>query len=195
MSGSRRRGYTRFLPVVSALITIALGLLIPPASATSMGGQAGPVYVDSGSDPDDVPDDQGESGQLDPDIRSTNRKVRTDEGGGRSLFVKVRTYEDLLGFWSIVVRLDTRGGPRTDARMRLFDTGVGPLGCKVRLLPGGSTRAGHLHLLPGGADWTACRAPLRWVHPNKHIRWKLFSAALHPPYVDEFAPSNRGWYA
>ena len=152
--------------------------------------------MDTGYDPDDIPIDEGSCCQQDPDVKSTSRKVATGTRG-RSLFMTFRTYERLQGFWTVRVPLDTRGGPRVDARMSLRDSGVGPTRCGVRFLAKGPRRQGTLNLPLFGRRAT-CRVPLRWVHPSKRIRWKLHSLAGvegTEPGVDDYAPNDRGWYA
>jgi hypothetical protein len=189
MSGPIRRG-----SVVLAVVAITtVGL----ASSAFAGASTprDPVYVDTGYDPDDIPVDEGSCCQRDPDIRSTTRKVATGTNG-RSLFITFRTYERLLGYWAVRVRLDTRGGPDADAHMALRDSGVGPTRCGVRFLAWGPRRQGTLHL-PRGGHRATCRVPLRWVHPSKRIRWKLLSPAGAEgtePGVDEYAPDDRSWY-
>ncbi len=180
--------------VVLAVVAITTAALTSPASAATP-AERDPVYVDTGYDPDDVPIDEGSCCQQDPDVRSTTRKVTTGTNG-RSLFITFRTYERLLGYWTVRVRLDTRGGPHTDAHMALRDSGVGPTRCGVRFLAEGPRRQGTLRLPQGGRRAT-CRVPLGWVHPSKRIRWRLLSpAGLEgtEPGVDEFAPDDRGWY-
>lgn len=174
------------------LASVATAVLILPASAEATVRGPDVLYVDVGLDPDDVPIDEGSCCQQDPDIRSTKRRVFVDEG--RWLFVNFRAYEQLLGYWKVVVRLDTRGGRRSDARMRIFDNGAGRAGCAVRFRSE-PRRKGEYRASSAG-DRASCRVPLRWVNPNKRIRWRLFSpAGLEgtEPGVDEFAP-DRGWY-
>ena len=177
--------------VAAALATAALTL---PASATTA-VRRDPLYKDTGFDPDDIPIDEGSCCQQDPDVRSTTRKVATSSRS-RSLFITVRAYESLEGYWTFQVHLDTRGGPRSDAKMRLHESGDGRIRCGVRFLAWGTRRQGKL-LLPLVGDRATCRVPLRWVHPGKRIRWKLFSPAGAEgtePGVDDYAPDDRGWY-
>jgi hypothetical protein len=176
----------------AALATTALAM---PASATAHAPRD-PVYKDTGYDPDDVPIDAGSCCQQDPDVGSTTRKV-ANTNGGRSLFITFRTFEALLGYWTVHVFLDTRGGPHVDAKMRLQDSGLGPFRCGVRFLAEGPRRKGEL-ILPLSGSRATCRVPLRWVHPTKRIRWRLISPegfeAGTEPGVDEYAPDDRGWY-
>jgi hypothetical protein len=183
--------------IVLAAVALATTALTMPASATAP-VRRDAVYKDTGDDPDDVPIDSGSCCQQDPDVRSTTRKVATNTTGGRSLFITFRTFEALLGYWTVQVFLDTRGGPHVDAKMRLHDSGVGPTRCGVRFLAEGPRREGELMLITGGGDRATCRVPLRWVHPTKRIRWRLISPegfeAGAEPGVDEYAPDDRGWY-
>lgn len=185
----------RLVVLTVVAVVVAIAALILPASAATTSPRA-PVYVDTGYDPDDVPIDEGSCCQQDPDVRSSTRKVATSTTGGRSLFITFRVYERLQGYWTVHVFLDTRDGPRTDAKMRLADSGVGPTRCGVRFLAEGPRRQGMLHLPRSGRRAT-CRVPLWWVHPNRLIRWKLVSPAGMEgtePGVDEYAPDDRGWY-
>lgn len=179
-----------------AAVALATTTLTMPASATARVGRDA-VYKDTGYDPDDVPIDAGSCCQQDPDVRSTTRKVATNTNGGRSLFITLRTFEALLGYWTVQVFLDTRGGPHVDAKMRLHDSGLGPTRCGVRFLAEGPRREGEL-VLPLLGSRATCRVPLRWVHPTKRIRWRLISPegfeAGTEPGVDEYAPDDRGWY-
>jgi hypothetical protein len=176
------------LILASVVVTV---LVLPASTAATVQGED-VLYVDVGLDPDDVPIDEGSCCQQDPDIRSTRRRVFIDDG--RRLFVNFHTSEPLLGYWKVVVRLDTRGGPRSDARMRIFDDGAGSAGCTVRF-GSGPRREGEYHA-PNFGDRASCEVPLKWVRQNKRIRWKLVSRAGvegTEPGVDEFAP-DRGWY-
>lgn len=177
--------------VAAATVTTAL---TTTASASTV-VRRDPVYEDTGYDPNDIPIDEGSCCQQDPDVRSTTRKVASSTRG-TSLFITFRAYEPLQGYWTVRVKLDTRSGPRSDAKMRLHDSGVGPARCGVRFLPEGPRRRGKL-VLPTSGDRATCRVPLRWVHPSKRIRWKLFSPAGTEgtePGVDEYAPDDRRWF-
>jgi hypothetical protein len=191
---SERKAFL-LVTVMLAGVALSTAVLPLPASATAP-MRRDPVYKDTGYDPDDVPIDEGSCCQQDPDVRSTTRKVATTTKGGRSLYITFRTYEALQGYWTVHVFLDSRGGPHTDAKMRLHDSGVGPTRCGVRFLAEGPRRQGTL-ILPRFGDRATCRVPLRWVHPRKRIRWRLVSPAGvegSEPGVDEYAPDDRGWY-
>jgi hypothetical protein len=190
---ARKKAFRARRTVIAVVAAMATAALTLPASATTV--RSDPLYKDTGYDPDDIPIDEGSCCQQDPDVHSTTRKVATSPRG-KSLFITVRAYESLEGYWTFQVRLDTRGGPRSDAKMRLHDPGDGPTRCGVRFLAWGPRRQGKL-LLPMFSDRATCRVPLRWVHPGKRIRWKLFSPAGAEgtePGVDEYAPDDRGWY-
>jgi hypothetical protein len=174
------------------LAAVCLSLVLPVPAANPM-PRVDILYADTGFDPDDVPDDQGaESSQRDPDVRSTTRKASARPTGGRSLSIVVRTFERFYGYWTIVVRLDSRGGPHADVRMRLSDDGAGTASCRVRSLSSGVSREGTLRLASSG-DRAVCRTPLRWLRPNKRIGWKLLSRAARSG-VDEYAPDDHTWY-
>jgi hypothetical protein len=178
-----------------AIIVIAVAMTIDlvPAMAAD---QAAPHvrYTDTGLDPDDVPVDESSCCQQDPDIRATTRKVWIDDQDRKWLTVSFRAYEALDDYWAVRVRLDSRAGPRADAKMWIFDPGLGePPGCTFRrkgsTLKDGTYRASE--------DSARCRVPLRWAEPRKRIRWKLFSAGGGEgtgPVVDEYAPDS-GWYS
>ena len=136
---------------------------------------------------------------IDPDIRSSTRKVWVDRKGRSWLTVTFRTYDWMAGGpYEAFVRLDSRGGPLAEGRMHIFDSGEGPpFGCTLRSLASGTIRRGVL-ILPdfdseGSGRRAACRVPLRWLKPNKQIRWGLYS----PPGLgkdEDFAPVRGGWY-
>lgn len=182
----------RFCRVILASAAIAVLGLPAPAEAAVQGQGPDVLYVDVGLDPDDRPKETGPCCEQGPDIRSTRRKAYVGIDDKRKLFVNFHAYELLYGYWNVVVRLDTRGGPHADARMRLFDSGVGPVGCSVRF--GSKPKQKGKFRAPFGGDRASCTAPLSSVHPNKRIRWKLFSPAGLPEGEDEFAPDH-GWYS
>jgi hypothetical protein len=145
-------------------------------------------------DPDDRPVDESSCCQQDPDIRSSTRKVWVDASARAWLSVTFRTYEALLGYWTVYVKLDTRGGPYAEWRMRIRDTGTGLAGCSIRK-PRVSRRGYYAPLV--SESGATCRVPLWLIQPNKRIRWKLFSprgVEGTGRRVDEFAP-DAGWYA
>jgi hypothetical protein len=184
-----RRTAMGWILIVATAVT-SLGSVQPAAA----GSQAPRIvrYKDTGFDPDDVPVDQNNCCQQDPDIRSTTRKVWVDVRSQPWLTISFRTYEALDDFWKVRVVLDARRGPRYDATMSIFDPGTGPEGCSF--LRRGSTRRDARFRLK--IDQAFCRVPLGWVGPTKRIRWRLFSPASPGdggPEVDERAPDT-GWY-
>ena len=137
---------------------------------------------------------------VDPDFRSSTRKVWIDRTGRSWLTITFRTYDWMAGGpYEAFVRLDSRGGPHADFRMHLFDPGDGPpFGCMLRSLATGRYRRGVLK----GPDFdndgsgrrASCRVRLAWLRPDKHVRWGLYS----PPVLgrdEDFAPRRGGWYA
>jgi hypothetical protein len=136
--------------------------------------------------------DAREGRRVAVDIRSTTRKVWESHDGRRWLTIRVRSYDPLGDDWFAEARVDSRGGPLTDYRVRLLSH-FGMTFCGVR-------SANSVHwiegtLIGGAADssWGSCRAPLHLVRPNKRIRWKVFGIN-DSNQIDEYAPSDRGWY-
>jgi len=136
---------------------------------------------------------------IDPDFRSSTRKVWVDRKGRAWLTITFRTYDPLAGGpYEVFVRLDTRGGPLAEFRMHLFDSGMGPpFGCNLRSLTSGKYRRGVLRGPDFESDGSnrraSCRVRLAWLRPNKRIRWALYS----PPFLghdEDFAPRPGGWY-
>ena len=176
--------------VMIATVALALiGLVVPSPSYATDGRTV--RYTDTGVDADDVPVDPTSCCVQDPDIRSTTRTVWVDARGRRWLTVHFRTYEAFLGYWSVRIFLDTRGGPRFDASIRIFDSP--PHGCFFRRR-GSTRREGIVRL---SWDHASCRVPLGWTASTKRIRWRLVSRAEtysgNGPEIDEFAPDS-GWY-
>lgn len=199
-------GRIRVFAVVLALGSLILGPLpadagstwdvndedraISPGAVHATSGSAF-GYLDKGLDPDDRPIDRTSCCQQDPDIRSSTRRIWEDGAGTRWLSVDFRAFEVLSGYWSVIARLDSRGGRFADYRMTIYDDGVGQAGCYL-----GSHNRFGTYRVPLQADGARCRVPLRWVAPSKHIRWKLFSPkGLEGTGVRirEYAP-DRGWY-
>jgi hypothetical protein len=154
-------------PLLGAVFVIALG---NPASAFG--------YRATRFDPND-------RGDKRPDISSTTRKVWAASNGHSYLTVTLRTYEDLPSWFIAVVVLDSRGGPRRDLRMRIWDNAGDGHGCDVD----GRKGAFHQH-----GRWGSCRVPLRYVNPNKRVRWKVISLASFDVGNPDYAPNDRGWY-
>ena len=158
---------------------VAMSLAVAPAVAVV-------VDRDTGFDANDIPP----NGHIDPDIRSTTRKVVSRDEGGRVLSIVVRFYER-PGWWPLWMRLDARDGPRVDHMVTTNGTQ-----CFVwrkghhrdRVEVRGDTQG----------DRFVCRMPARLVSPTKSIRWKVRTRAPDgsgaSEFVMDFAPSDRGWY-
>ena len=146
-----------------------------------------------GRDPNDRDGTCCESGAWDMDIRSSHRTVILDRRDRRRLSVSFRSWEAQPGltYWTVRVHLDTRGGPRPDASMKLSDDGLGQRRCSFRFRDG-PIREGTLSIRADGPiDRARCRVPRSWAHPNKNIRWWL--RVLLRRQNGDRAP-DRGWY-
>jgi hypothetical protein len=157
----------RFVPLLAAVLVI-----VSAGPAFAFG------YRTTGFDSND------RSGRR-PDISSSTRKVWAASNGHRYLTVTFRTYEVLPSWWNAVIALDSRGGSLGDVRMHIWDNGDDGHGCEVR----GRKGAFHRH-----GRWGSCRIPIRFVHPNKRIRWKVLSLAPFDIGNADFAPNDRRWY-
>jgi hypothetical protein len=162
----------------TVVVSSVIAVLALPATASA--------YVDRGTDPDDRA-----PVRYDPDIRATVRKVETGSHG-RRLTIVVRAYEELGIWWSIEVRMDARGGRHADTGMRLWNADTGGTGCDV-------WKRGHRsEPLEGrfrqAGDGARCRVPIRWIDPNKRIRWRLVSETLDPGDGETERAPNAGWY-
>ena len=165
-------------------VCIVVGCLV----ATSLA--AGPAMAvvidrDTGFDANDVPP----NGHIDPDIRSTTRKVVVRDEGGRVLSIVVWFYER-HGGWPLWMRLDARGGPRVDHIVSTYG--------ECHVWPKGHRRDKvEVRAKAHGARFV-CRMPARLVSPTKSIRWKVRTKAPDGSgageFVMDFAPSDRGWY-
>lgn len=160
---------------------VLITLTAAPRNATA--------YEDTGYDPDD----RAVVG-FDPDIASTTRRLWSQDRG-RFLSVIVRAYEEFGFYWFIDARLDSRGGPRVDFTIRLFNADMEGAGCAL------FRRTGSRQVTDG--NWrqtghgTRCVVPIRHLQPTKEIRWKLIS---HSGYDEEeseteYAPNDRTWYS
>lgn len=166
-----------------AKIALALALAAGLAVAAPAYG-----YEDTGF----VPNDR-RNNRYDPDVSSTTRRVWLASNGHRYLTVTFRAYERLSYLWTVIVSLDSRGGTQRDYRIYMDSTEFSGHGCGVL------HRGQHFRHFKGGAfkqrhDWARCRIPLRFVQPNKRIRWKLYSPTLITPGDVEYARNHRGWY-
>jgi hypothetical protein len=165
----------------SALVTSAVLSLATPASAFG--------YEDTGFDPNDRINNG-----WDPDIASTTRKVWAAANGHRYLTVTLRAYEDFSLQWYAIISVDSRGGTLRDYRIYIGSTEFSGHGCSVL------HRGQHFRHVKAGAfkqrhGWARCRVPLRFVQPNKRIRWKVYSPrSLQIPTSREYAPNHGGWY-
>lgn len=162
--------------VVSVVVVLTVLL---PETASAFG------YKDTGFD-------EREGKLVNLDIRSTTRKVWASPDGRGWLTIQIRSYEPLGHDWFAEARIDSRDGPLTDYRLRLY-WHFGLEFCGVR--HGSSAHWTQGSLIWGGSEdtWAICRVPLHLVRPNKPIRWKVFGINNRNE-IDEFAPSGRGWY-
>jgi hypothetical protein len=150
---------------------------------------AGPAlaYTDRGFDPDD----RRVIG-FDPDIRSTVRKVWTTDGSSRALRVKFQAYERLGNYWSVMVFLDSRRGPKADYVIELDNADMSGKGCSVY------PRGHRGQEVPGSfrqrRDTALCRVRARLVDPTKRIRWRLRSPSGYVHDNVDIAPNGGGWY-
>jgi hypothetical protein len=186
----RRTTARRLLLIV---LLLAVSVEVTPAAAAAAQTLSRVRYLDAGRDPNDVPVDRTSCCQQDPDIAYTTRKVWVDRHRRAWLNVSFATHDPLDDYWSVAVRLDTRGGPRYDARIVIFDDGASE-DCRFRRR--GMTARDARHRIID-VDRVQCRVPLRWIEPRKRIRWRLFSAGGGEgtgPAIDEYAP-DMGWYS
>jgi hypothetical protein len=147
---------------------------------------AAPIDRDIGFDANDIPS----NGHIDPDIRSTTRKL-AERGGRRMLSIVVRFYESNAG-WPLWIRLDARGGPVVDHIVNTF-------GDSCFVWPKGHRRDGVQVRATAHGRRFVCRMPAHVVSPTKSIRWKVRTQApdgsrRDSDFVMDFAPSDRGWY-
>ena len=171
--------------------------IAPPMTATVARGRE-IEYVDVGHDPNDRNYDETSCCQQDPDIRWTTRKLWVDERDRAWLTIKFQAYEIFTGYWSVIARLDSRGGPRADYRLQVRDDGS-VVTCSITSRRTSDVRRGQARQGLSSGRPATCRVPLGFVHRDKRIRWRLFSPAEVPgegsePSSDEYAP-DRGWYA
>lgn len=181
--------FRRLSMLIVSSLPIAALLAISPASA---------AYKDTGFDANDR-NSGSDCCYIDPDFRSSTRKVWVDREGRSWLTLTFRTYDWMAGGpYEAYVRLDSRGGPLAEFRMHVFDSGLGPpFGCTLRSLASGNFRKGVLTVPNFDSEESghraSCRVRLAWLMPNKQIRWGLYS----PPGLgkdEDFAPRRGGWY-
>jgi len=164
-------------------MTVAVSIIIITGFLTGTAIAFG--YKDTGFD--------AREGSVALDIRSTTRKVWRSHDGRQWLTIRVRSYDLLGGDWFAEARVDSRGGPVTDYRMRL-SSHFGMMFCGVRSKNSIDWVEGTLIGGDAGSSWGSCRVPLRLVRPNRPIRWKVFGINDRNE-IDEYAPSGRGWYS
>ena len=159
-----------------------LSLLILPAGAGIAAG-----YEDTGYDPDDRA-----IVASDPDIASTTRRVWRKHSG-RFLSIVLRAYEEFGIYWRVKARLDSRGGPRVDYTLSLFNADHGGTGCNLyrRTDIVRELAAGHFQQ---SGDRASCGIRIRHLHPTKAVRWKLISESGYEDGDIEYAPNDRTWY-
>ena len=161
------------------LAILVLALVIPATPAYG--------YDDVGHDPDD----RRAVGE-DPDIKTTRRVVWRAADGRRRLKINTRAYEPFGLFLSIIVRIDSRAGPRPDFIMRMWNFDNSGRGCDVH--PRGHPHQETRGRLRQRGNLTACRVLLSTVRPTKRARWRLFSPTQYPQGENEYAPNDRTFY-
>jgi hypothetical protein len=155
-----------------ALAIAVLTVVLIPTVASAL-------YRDTGFDPNDV--------STPNDLRSTTRSVvATDRGRHvmRMVLIGYEAWPHYPDYFQAFVRLDTRGGDRSDATLRFFS------GQDVGCLLSHDDRA--LSVLRHGTRFV-CRVPMSRLNANKHIRWKVVTLYHHDRHPD-YAPDDRGWY-
>jgi hypothetical protein len=167
----------RTLSVVSL---VALLLCLP--------GTAG-AYSDWGWDPDDV--NEGDS-TVSLDLRMTRRDVSEQASGPRMLRVTSWVHGEHMGdWWTLLVRLDSRGNGRPDYLMTIWNGDMTGNSCVVRRLGTQHEREGRF---ASGDDWGRCRIEASAVHASKTIRWNVrsYNNSRLDRIIDK-AP-DAGWY-
>lgn len=144
------------------------------------------AYLDGGVDPADDVDDMM---NMVVDLTSTTRRVWREDGR-RWLAIRFRSSEDLDFGWNVDIRIDSRGGPNADALISTWNRGPEGDGCNMGLAIEPQRKIGVFRIGDRSA-W--CRIPLRWVDPDKRIRWRLVSYPHEGDFDDEHAPDH-GWY-
>lgn len=158
---------------IVGVLTLVIAMVQAPAFA----------YLDTGHDADDVPG---------LDIRSTSRRVWRADDGRRRLRIAFRAYEPLGFIWRVNIRIDSKGGPAWDFKMRTWNFDQSGRGCVVfpRGHPGQAVR-GHFVQLDGGVS-AKCRVFLAFLESTKRVRWNLH-VLTEPPAEGDFAP-DFGFY-
>lgn len=178
--------------VLVAGVAAVLALLIEAPAASAFG------YDDTGYDPNDRAKGTN-CCYIDPDFRSSTRKVWVDPHGRAWFTLTFRTYDWLTGGpYEAIVKLDSRGGPLAEFRMHFFDSGGGPpIFCSLTSVASGRHRRGVLTGPQFGSEGSgkraSCRVRLSWLKPNKRVSWTLYS----PPVLgkdEDYAPGRGSWY-
>jgi hypothetical protein len=154
--------------------------------------QAGPAfaYRDVGTDPED-------SGGGFLDFRRSVRATRTGHEGRRWLSIRFVSYGEYEFIWRVRVSLDSRGGPRSDYKMVLWDFDNSGRGCAVHPRPGRpGERVSGTYGVGGLQHGARCRVPLGAVHASKRIRWRLVSIDENRtrPRIVDHAPDGGAFY-
>lgn len=130
----------------------------------------------------------------DPDDTGAPLDIRTaslDRSDGQ-LVAKITTHDRLRarhfqGGEAFLIKLDTRGGPRSDFTLRLdYYEGAYPY-CALYDRDGFSRAGGTAQ--KGRRSFT-CTLPFSALDTARHIRWRVVATAGANP---DMAP-NRGWY-
>jgi hypothetical protein len=160
------------------LVLLAAGLAVLLAAAPSFAD-----YKDTGFDPNDS------SGDL--DVQATTRRVWVGPTGTRWFAISIRMYDQIGREQDVRILLDSRRGPRKDARLSIFKAD-GPAWCELKFFD-----------LSGG--WSAearvvgrrmrCQFEFRHLHADKHVRWRMLSPApsIYETFPIDRAPDHR-WY-
>jgi hypothetical protein len=166
-----RRGLTTVIGVALAAL-----LLMPSAGACRIVGTD--------------PDDRRPLGS-DPDIRSSILEVGPRENG-RFLVLVVRAFEEFGDYWTIRAYLDAQGPrrrtDRADHTMVLWNADTGGAGCTVRERGQGNPEERGVFRQNGRA--ARCRVPIRFIQPDRPIRWRLVSTSGYVKGNVERAPDH-----
>jgi hypothetical protein len=169
------------VPVVAAgmrplMLERALAIAVVAVLVTPLGASA--LYRDTGFDPNDV--------TTPNDLRATTRSVVATERRHmlRIVLLGYQAWPHYPDYFQALVRLDARGGPRSDVTLKFFS------GQDVGCLLDHDQVA--IHASRHGARFV-CRVPMSMMHANKRIRWRVITTYHHGSHPD-VAPNDRGWY-
>jgi hypothetical protein len=181
--------------IVFAGALISLGVALPVTAAEERGPEI--QYVDVGFDPDDRPYDETSCCQQDPDIRTTTRKLWVDGRERAWLTIKFQAYETFIGYWSVIARLDSRGGPRADYRMTIRDD-ASRVRCWIASRRSSAVRRGTS--APRPVQREACDLPgaARVRAPGQADQVEVVLTGRGPgegsePSTEEYAPDDGGY--